>query len=72
VAAPTCCWRWINDQQEWLTQLREDGKRDAKIASPPSASPDTCRSAWQRDTDAAMTALKPLIQLIGNASRYQR
>jgi preprotein translocase subunit SecD len=60
-------------RKEWLNQLREDSRknlRDAKIGfSAIGVSPDSVqvRLAKPEDTDAALTALKPLIQPIGNA-----
>lgn len=64
----------VNDlRREWLNQLREDARknlRDAKIGfSAIGVSGDALqvRLAKPEDTDAAMKALKPLIQPIGNA-----
>src|SRR5690242_1640766 len=60
-------------RKEWLTQLREDSRknlRDAKIGfSAIGISGDALqiRLAKPEDMDAAMTALKPLIQPVGNA-----
>jgi preprotein translocase subunit SecD len=64
----------VNDlRREWLNQLREDSRknlRDAKIGfSAIGVAGDALqiRLAKPEDTDAAMKALKPLIQPIGNA-----
>jgi preprotein translocase subunit SecD len=60
-------------RKEWLTQLREDSRknlREAKIGfSAIGVAGDALqiRLAKPEDTDAAMTALKPLIQPVGNA-----
>lgn len=60
-------------RKEWLNQLREDSRkslRDAKLGfTAIGVAGDTLqiRLAKPEDTDAALAALKPLIQPVGNA-----